>query len=237
MNRRQGTWVRAVVAGAAWAWAASAAAAELPDELREVVAEAARADLPPDGLELKAQEGIAKGVPVDRIRGALQVEIDAMRTAQEAVPTLPKQALPAAGRAVRAGVNAQTLATLGGTHDPARAYDAAADLVTTGMPEPDAVRLVVVAAGGASPEASLSGLATAVSALLRNGRTPAWVVERLEQIMAQGGSPLSALPELPAQAAAAADKAKGNAGGNDKSKGKAPGGGGPPTWAGGGNKP
>jgi hypothetical protein len=180
-------------------WGAPALGADVPVELAAVIEQARAEQLPIEGLSLKAQEGIAKGVPVSLIHAVMVEDLVSLGEARQAAPTLSADALPSAGRAVRSGASDGTVRDLAEVSEPARSYDAVADLLNAGLPEVDTLRLVRAAAAGRSPEAALPGLATAVSAMLDNGHTPEAVVTRLEAIVAKGGSPLSVLPDLPSQ--------------------------------------
>lgn len=223
-NRRTSA-LALLLALTAWGLPAQASESkELPRELIAVIEQARVDRLPSEPLVLKAQEGMAKNIPVPRIQAALAAELESFGAARQAAPTLGAAALPAAGRAVRAGASAGAVRAMAEVTEPGRSFDAMADLLNAGLPEGDAVVLVRTAATGRGPDAALSGLATAVAAMLRNGHAPAEVVERLQAIVAQGGSPLSVLPDLPSQVPPHA-----NAWDN---QGKGKGTKGPPSWAG-----
>ena len=215
--------------------AAFSRAPDPPPDPQALIATANAEGLPTAGLQLKLEEGLAKRIPAARIGGVLASDLDALRTAQRAVPDLPAATLEAAGRAVGAGASPESVRRLG-SGVPARTFDALADLMRAGFPEASAVDLVQTAAAAADPEVSLHGLATAASALIRDGARPVDVASRLEGAMARGRSPLTALPNLPSVVPDGAGSGNGNGKGKGygKAKAQAPGNGGGP---GNGNNP
>lgn len=124
------------------------------------LAAAVSAGIPVSLLERKVAEGKAKGVPMDRIAGAVETRLDALVKARDAMTTAhlastTEGELSVAADAVQGGVSQTALATISGSAPQDRravAIAVLADLVTLGRTSEAAVT-EVQAALARGPEA------------------------------------------------------------------------------------
>jgi hypothetical protein len=187
-----------ILAAALW-WSAAASAAEppLPPEIEVAVEAAAVHGVPVEALEKKAREGLAKGVPPDRIAEVLTGLGREFAAAQMLVPPGDPELVPAAAAASRAGASREAiLEVLTFTPAPLQAVSlwTLADLLNTGLRESSALRLVRSAVGANKPEYGLRGLASATAALLASGASEQAAVAEVADAVEHGRSPLAALP-------------------------------------------
>lgn len=187
-----------ILAAALW-WSVPAAAAEppLPPEIAVAVEGAAQYGVPVEALEKKAREGLAKGVPPERIAEVLSGLGTELAAAQMLVPPGDPELVPAAAAATRAGASRDAiLEVLSFTPAHLRAVSlwTLADLLGTGVRESSALRLVRSAVAANKPEYGLRGLASATAALLASGATEQAAVAEVADAVEHGRSPLAALP-------------------------------------------
>lgn len=186
--------------------ATTVAAAPLPEALEiEVtarVAAAHQAGLPGERLRIKAQEGVAKGVPHQRILAVLdalrqQLDNAAALLAKDKVPADKRGPLIAAvAAATQAGVPADGITALtkaardtrGNTTVLLAAVLALTDLVAAGHRPEDALRLVELAVLRGLNERDLGALVRAVDDL-RGRVEPQFALQAIYTTLAEGGQP------------------------------------------------
>jgi hypothetical protein len=170
-------------------WRVAAAAAPgtegMPPEV--VAGIEAATDVPSAVLVDKAREGLAKGVPPERIALAIDTLVADMRGVDQLLGPLAQGSdrealLPAAAAAHRSGASDPSilrLSRLSSTHR-AGAIRALADLVAQGFPEEACLRVIEGAAFNANPSEAIGGLASATAVLLAEGAPRGEVLEMVE---------------------------------------------------------
>jgi len=166
---------------------------------------ASREGLPVELLLRKALEGGAKGIPDDRIIGAVRVVSGQLAAAAKALkgpaPVDP-DAIEAGAFAINAGLTPDQVHTVAqaarASHSQAGALRTAGTLVAIGVPPGRAVALVEgrIRAGGSA--ADVLQLPQQVEAALAHGATPAQAAEGLGR--GEGRGPAPDRPDLPPQA-------------------------------------
>lgn len=182
-----------------------AAASQLTPALEEIVEEAMESGLPTEPLALKAREGLAKGVSEDRVAHVLREHVGRLERARALIQGGTGPELQAGADALRAGASEAAIRALNaGDCCREQALQNLADLLYLGIAEADAVRLVVAARG---QEGALTTLSPAAATLLAGGSAPDTVVRQVSAAVAEGRSPLAAIPsadrgpnELPSHA-------------------------------------
>ncbi len=193
MSRFRSHLLALLIGGALWA-APEASAASLPTEISTMIAERAAAGLPPEPLELKAREGMAKGVPEGVLASAVRDLADRMQRASDTLGAAALGSdrgalLTASAAALRAGVSTGSLARVATLPEGRRALavQTLGDLVTMGLPEDRSLVLVERAAAGGTGVGELS---STVAGLLGQGMAPDSVVEWLST-SGKGAAPLA----------------------------------------------
>lgn len=168
---------------------------------------ASRAGLPVELLFRKALEGGAKGIPNDRIIGAVRVVSGQLATAARALngpaSKLEADVIEAGAFAINAGLSPDQVHALAGAakvpHSQAVALRTAGTLVAIGVPPARAVALVEgrIRAGGSAAE--VLQLPQQVQAGVGRGATPAQAAEGLGNKGAGQGPP-PGRPDLPPNA-------------------------------------
>lgn len=173
----------ALLIGGAFCAVPEASAASLPAEISTMIAERAVAGLPSEPLELKAREGMAKGVPASVLASAVRDLADRMQRASDTLGPAARGGdrgalLTASAAALRAGVSTGSLARVASLPEDRRALavQTLGDLVTMGLPEDRSLVLVERAAAGG---AGVGELSSTVAGLLGQGMAPDAVVEWL----------------------------------------------------------
>ncbi len=166
-------------------------------EAQRVIAAAAAEGLPTGALAQKASEGVAKGIPDERVAGLLAARLHALREAHAAAPSAPPAFLEAAALAVSAGATPTTIVALNALPAEVEAQGAStlADLLRLGVGESVALRLVVAAAGADTAAVDLPGVVIATQALARGPGGAPGAAGRVLDTMNQGHPPLSAVSE------------------------------------------
>jgi hypothetical protein len=175
--------------------------------------------LPTTPLEWKVAEGLTKGADGARILSAVQRSADGLRRARTSLGSTSTTAeLVAGGNALQAGVSADVLRRLRASQ-PGRSVTTRlvvlSDLVSRGVPEPDASGVVSELSAAGASDADFGALRREVIADLEKGATPANAVRsRARELGAripnrQGGwrilrdttrpamTPSTSLPEVP----------------------------------------
>jgi hypothetical protein len=180
-----------------------------PDVARAVTAivdSASHAGLPVELLLRKALEGGAKGVPNDRIIGAVRVVSGQLAAAAKALdgpaPKVEPEAIEAGAFAINAGLSPDQVHSVAqaarASHSQAGALRTAGTLVAIGVPPGRAVALVEgrIRAGGSA--ADVLQLPEQVQSAVGRGATPAQAAEGLGKGAGQG--PPAGHPDLPPKA-------------------------------------
>ncbi|MBW1877525.1 MAG: hypothetical protein JRI25_28190 [Deltaproteobacteria bacterium] len=192
-------WMASVVA--LW-FAGSALAVEpdLPDQVAEQVRAAEQVGLPVAPLQQKAREGLAKGLPPERIAPVLRRLTEQMRAAEGALGDAAQgpdrgEMLHAAAMARQAGATDEGLAEAAGEAHRVRAMWCFGDLLGLEAGEKEALRLVHAAAHSGEPEASYRETITAMRRLQESGMAPDAAARHMHQVMARGEPPMASIPE------------------------------------------
>lgn len=171
-----------------------ARASDLDPRLEELVSEAEGAGYPATALRLKAREGLAKGVPVERVEAVLRDMLEGYDRARALLPDATPDEVEAAAAALRAGASREAVVALStleaGVRGPA--LRGLADLVQLQVEEAQAVRLVRSASRQGAVR--LSGLASAAASLVHGGATPGEAARIVGAAVSQGRDPLSVTP-------------------------------------------
>lgn len=181
---------------------AQAASDELPPEIRATLDAAAQSALPVGGLEAKAREGIAKGVPVARINAVLQQQAAQLARAQSLL-SLPagavdrNDALTGAAFALDGGASDVAIRRLSRLDPSVRApaMYSLGDLLRAGFSEASGLALVETAAASSQPVAAFSGLASSASELRGLGLSEPDVIASLQGQINAGRSPVGAVQD------------------------------------------
>ncbi len=172
----------------------------LPARVQETVRQAEAAGLPVGPFEAKAQEGLAKGVPEDRVEALLLQMRERMREADGALGELARGAdraelLQAATRARTAGASGEGLVEAARHTHRVAAMWCLGDLLGAGVGEREALRLVAQASQGGDPAGRYREMVTAMQRMQGLGMGPVAAAQQMSQTMAHGQPPLAAVPE------------------------------------------
>lgn len=182
----------------ACALARPAMAQDLPAEVQQVIDLAAANGLPVSGLEEKALEGVAKGVPSHRIVAAVQQQADWLAKAAALVPNVhDEQTLQAVALALRAGASERAVLDLLTLSDDLRdaALEGVSDLMASGFTEGQATELVRTAAAASDPDLAMAQVVTVANGLVVRGESPAEATSSVSAAVSQGRTPLGVLQE------------------------------------------
>lgn len=153
----------------------AAVSAQTPEQdVQRALDRARQAGIPVELLESKVAEGRAKGIPMDRIAGAVQRRLDVLqrvRTAIDERHQLSTEELGVAGDALSSGVSEAALMKIAETAPRERravAIAALSQLVRLGHPSEEALRRVSDALRS-GPEALMNLPAQAAAAAARHG--------------------------------------------------------------------
>lgn len=154
----------------------AALSAQTPEaDVQRTLARARQADIPAELLETKIAEGIAKGVPMDRIAAALQNRLEILQRVRENIDPqrqFTSEELNVSADALAVGVEESALRTISGNAPRERrsaAIAALSQLVRLGHPSADALRRVTDALNR-GPQALMNLSGQAASA--RRGPPP-----------------------------------------------------------------
>lgn len=172
----------------------------LPAEVLEGVEALARQaeveGVPVEPLYDKALEGVAKGVPADRILPAVSAQADRLRTVRGVWgPEAGTAVLVAGVDALVKGVPPESLGRLGPTDRTAMSVLVLGDLVESGVLPEDAVGVVREAMARQAGDQDLLAIPSAVRRLLRDGRTPARAVDAVRRAL-RDGRPVHRVPDV-----------------------------------------
>ena len=170
-NIARNTVVLALSAFAGGVFAAPAATqAPFEERIQTAIEQAAERGIPAGMLESKVSEGIAKGVPADRILHAVERRAEALGRAQSAFERAGKSAeraeLAAGANALEGGVSEAALSTIAET-------------------SPENRRLVAI---------------SVLTELVSQGKVPEEALAQVEEALARGPGALADLPEQAAAA-------------------------------------
>lgn len=154
------------------------------DRVRELARDLERDGIPPGLIRRKALEGVAKGVPPDRILAALDEYAGRLREARTLIGAERTGAsFAAAAEATRRGVPAEAIRDLALRQDRRRELAVPlivlGDLVEAGVPAGNALQAVDDAlARGAGPDGMMA-LSAAVRRRIRMGEDPSLALDRV----------------------------------------------------------
>lgn len=154
-----------------------------------------REGVPAEPIYTKALEGVAKGVPPERLLPALEAYGGRLRQAHAAFGPRAEPPLTIAGAdALQRGVDAGSLRALGQSEGRSpMAVLVLADLVETGVPADHALELVREALQQRTREQEMLGMPAQVRRLMREGRTARDAVEQVRRtIQRRRGSGVTA---------------------------------------------
>lgn len=173
---------------------APAFAGGLAPSLEALVSEARRDGLPVRPLQLKAREGLAKGIPVERIEAVLRDMSAQYERARDLVPDASPDELEGVAAAMRSGASDEAILALASLDPGVRgaALHGLADLVQLQIDDVHAVRLVL-SASRRGP-AGLTGLASATATLVQAGSTPGEAARVVGLAVSQGRDPFILTP-------------------------------------------
>jgi len=157
------------------------------NRIREMSRELAEAGIPPQLIRRKALEGVAKGVPPDRIVSAVEAYSGRLQEARGLLgPERNGASLAAAAEAVRRGVPPEAIRGLareqgareggGGLAVPLLVLG---DLTEAGVPTDQALEAVQEAMRRGSPEQGMMNFSAAVRRRVRQGEDPATAFEQV----------------------------------------------------------
>jgi hypothetical protein len=153
------------------------------DRIREMAGELGREGIPPQLIRRKAIEGIAKGVPPDRIIGALEGYSQRLREANGLLAASGMErrdgaSLVATAEAVRRGVSPEAIRTLAGdavgrgNRGVAVPMLVLGDLTEAGVPTDQALEAVREGMRRGTPEQGMLNFSAAVRRRIRMGEDP-----------------------------------------------------------------
>jgi hypothetical protein len=154
------------------------------DRIREMAGELDREGIPPQLIRRKAMEGIAKGVPPDRIVGALEDYSHRLREANGLLADGGMErrdgaSLVATAEAVRRGVSPEAIRSLAGeaagrgNRGLAVPMLVLGDLAEAGVPADQALEAVQEGMRRGTPEQGMLNFSAAVRRRIRMGEDPA----------------------------------------------------------------
>ncbi len=151
-----------------------ASAAELPEAVDLFLADAAAEGLPTAHLEVKAREGVAKGVPEHRIVQVLRGQAADLRRAALLLPGADPSIVGAAGAVLGRGGSEASVVLAGGLGPDVapQALWNLHDLLAMGVSDGSARRLVADAAAAAAPRDAMRGLASSTAQFVAQGLPP-----------------------------------------------------------------
>jgi hypothetical protein len=157
------------------------------NRIREMSRELAEAGIPPQLIRRKALEGVAKGVPPDRIVTALEAYSGRLHEAKGLLGPEPNGAsLAAAAEAVRRGVPPEAIRGLAREQGSRQGAGGLAvpllvlgDLTEAGVPTDQAFGAVQEAMRRGAPEQGMMNLSAAVRRRVRQGEDPAAAFEQV----------------------------------------------------------
>jgi len=164
---------------------------DLPGPVAEQVRTAEQAGLPVEPLQQKAREGLAKGLPPERVAPVLARLTEQMRAAEGALGEAAHGAdrgemLHAAAMAREAGASDAGLAEAAGETHRVRAMWCFGDLLGLGTGEQEALHLVHAAAHSGEPQAAYREMITAMRRLQESGMGADTAARQMQQVMARG---------------------------------------------------
>jgi len=144
---------------------------EISGDIGIYLASIADRDIPVEVVELKAREGLSKGVPPDRIQPILERLVENLEVAQQVHQDGDDELLAATASALRSGASIAALEALREVPDEARvrATETLSDLIRMKFTERDALRLTLQAGRASDANASLIGVTGAAGSLVRAG--------------------------------------------------------------------
>ena len=153
----------------------------LPLEAAAVVEAAVTLGLPSSAIELKAREGLAKGVPTARLVPVLDRLVEDLARAKDIHRDADQALLIATAAALRAGATRSAILEVANSSPDAkvRATETLADLLRLRFTESDAVRLTRRAARSANPDSSLVAVSASAGALVASGVLPSAAASQL----------------------------------------------------------
>ena len=149
--------------------------AEAVTQIEGILAESEAAGVPTGPLYAKALEGVAKGVPADRVVAALSAYAGQLQNAASLIgPEHGTTAVVAGADALRRGVPAEALRSLAGRHrgDLAVPLVVMGDLIEAGVPADGAYEVVEGALEQQQAPDEMLAIPGAVRQLMREGRGP-----------------------------------------------------------------
>jgi hypothetical protein len=164
------------------------------DRIRDMAGELGRDGIPPQLIRRKALEGVAKGVPPDRIVGVLEDYASRLRTARDLVGADGSgraygASLAAAAEAVRRGVPPEAIrgvareAGEGGSASDGRGLAVPllvlGDLTEAGVPSDEALEMVRQGMRQGAPEQGMLNFSAAVRRRIRMGEDPATAFDQV----------------------------------------------------------
>lgn len=161
-----------------------AAVFEAVDRLAE---DARREGVPVGPLYDKAVEGVAKGIPPERILPAVSARAERLRTVHRVWgPGADPSVLVAGVDALVKGVPSESLGQLGAPDRSAVSVLVLGDLVESGVLPDDAVGVVREAMAREAGEQDLLAIPATVRRLLRDGRTPGRAIDAVRDAIRDG---------------------------------------------------
>jgi len=166
------------------------AAEQLPAELGDLVTASVERGVPGHLVEVKAREGLAKGVPIASIRPVLDRLVDNLAAAQQMHEDADEVLLSTTAGALRAGASRSAIVEVGSSSPEARirAISTLADLLRLHFAERDAVRLTVRAAYTSNPQASLIAVSETAGALVAAGVVPRVAATQITRALDPGAN-------------------------------------------------
>jgi len=157
------------------------------NRIREMSRELAEAGIPPQLIRRKALEGVAKGVPPDRIVTAVEAYSGRLQEANGLLgPDQNGASLAAAAEAVRRGVPPEAIRGLAREQGGRQGAGSLAvpllvlgDLTEAGVPTDQALEAVQEAMRRGSPEQAMMNFSAAVRRRVRQGEDPAAAFEQV----------------------------------------------------------
>jgi len=172
-----------------WITTAASAGGDLPSDLTQYLATVSERGVPAHVVELKAREGLSKGVPMERLQPILERLVYHLETAREIHEDADDELLSATAGALRAGASVSAIQTISEveTSSPVRAIETLADLLRMKFNERDALRLTKQAARAPDANAALIGVSGAAGALVRAGMPAPMAAQQIDMAMDTSG--------------------------------------------------